>query len=261
MKDAYYFPHFCNARHDRKIMRLRKELGVEGYGIFFMLLEVLRDQIDFKYPITDIDLLAEEFGCSEQKVKVVICNYQLFEVDPTEQFFSPKLLLYLQPYLNMKEQRRLAGLKSGEVRKLKSENEQPLNNRSTTVEQPLNENEQSKVKEKKVNESKVKEIKEGHKTALESAIDDFKIFRKKIKKEMTDHAVVLLKKELDKLASDDEMKIKILDQSILNSWQGVFVLKEEQQPIYQNNKNQRIKSTDSNQHILDQIGDEYFDKE
>jgi hypothetical protein len=41
-KDAYYFPHFYNARHDRKIKRLRKDLGIEGYGIFFMLLEVLR---------------------------------------------------------------------------------------------------------------------------------------------------------------------------------------------------------------------------
>lgn len=155
-KDAYYFPHFCNARHDRKIMRLRKELGVEGYGIFFMLLEVLREQIDFKYPMQDIDLLAEEFGCSEQKIKVVICNYQLFQLDESEQFFSPKLMLYLEPYLNMKEQRRLAGIRSGEIRRLKSaENEQPLNNRSASVEQPLNENEQSKRKKSKVKESKV----------------------------------------------------------------------------------------------------------
>lgn len=151
-KDAYYFPHFSNARHDRKIMRLRKELGVEGYGIFFMLLEVLRDQVDYKYPTTDIDLLAEEFGCSEQKIRVVICNYQLFVTDEEKLFFSPKLFLYLQPYLNMKEQRRLAGIESGKARQLKLEakNEQPLNNRSSPVEQPLNENEQSKVKESKV---------------------------------------------------------------------------------------------------------------
>ena len=56
MKDAYYFPHFCNARHDRKIKRVTKELGVEGYGIYFMVLEVLREQTDFKYPLSEIDL-------------------------------------------------------------------------------------------------------------------------------------------------------------------------------------------------------------
>ena len=59
-KDAFYFPHFSNARNDRKLRRLRKELGIEGYGIYFMVLEVLRDQEGFKYPLEDLDLLSEE---------------------------------------------------------------------------------------------------------------------------------------------------------------------------------------------------------
>ena len=87
-KDAYYFPHFCNARHDRKLKRVQKELGIEGYGIYFMLLEVLREQDGFKYPLDDVDLLADEFGTSEQKVNIVICNYKLFDIDETKNFFS-----------------------------------------------------------------------------------------------------------------------------------------------------------------------------
>ena len=143
-KEAFYFPHFCNARHDRKIRRLRKELGVEGYGIYFMLLEILREQQDLMYPMEDMDLLAEEFGVSEAKVRVVICNYQLFEVDEAEKFFSPKMLVYLEPYFRMKEQRKIAGQKSAEKRM--------LNDRSTTVQQ-------SKGKESKVNEIKEEESK------------------------------------------------------------------------------------------------------
>ena len=154
-KDAYYFPHFSNARNDRKIKRITKELGVEGYGIYFMLLEVLRDQSNFRYPIDDIDLLADEFNTSEQKVRTVISNYQLFEVDENQQFFSSKFYEFMQPYLNMKEQRRLAGVASGEARRKKSLIERPLNDRSATVKQPLNEIEQRKGKE-----SKVKDIKE-----------------------------------------------------------------------------------------------------
>lgn len=161
-KESYYFPHFCNARHDRKIKRLMKELGLEGYGIFFMLLEVLREQTDFKYPIQDIDLLADEFGTSEQKLRVVICNYQLFEIvitDDKEMFLSPKLLVYLQPYFRIKEQRRIAGQKSGEARKIKAlenkNNERPFNDRSTDDKRELNEIEQSKVNESKVNESNI----------------------------------------------------------------------------------------------------------
>ena len=143
-KEAYYFPHFCNARHDRKIRRLRKELGVEGYGIYFMLLETLRDQQDLMYPLEDLDLLAEEFGVSEAKIQVTVSKYDLFEIDESQKFFSPKMLVYLEPYFRMKEQRREAGLKSAAKRQ--------LNDRSTTVEQ-------RKEKESKVNEIKEKESK------------------------------------------------------------------------------------------------------
>lgn len=164
-KDAFYFPHFCNARHDRKIRRLRKELGVEGYGIYFMLLEILREQQDMMYPLEDIDLLAEEFGVSEAKVRTTICNYQLFEVDESEKFFSPKMLVYLEPYFRMKEQRKVAGQKSAEKRM--------LNDRSTTVQQ--SKGKESKVKESKVEESKVSfsEMLSPHLEELGNEYDNF----------------------------------------------------------------------------------------
>ncbi len=152
-KEAFYFPHFCNARHDRKIRRMRKELGTEGYGIYFMLLETLREQHDLMYPMEDIDLLAEEFDVSEAKVRVVICNYGLFEIDEEEKFFSPKMLVYLEPYFKMKEQRKAAGQKSAAKRM--------LNESSTDVQRPFNDRstKESKVKESKVNEIKEKESK------------------------------------------------------------------------------------------------------
>ena len=115
-KDAYYFPHFCNARNDRKLRRVRKELGVEGYGIYFMILEVLREQKDFRYPMDDIDLLADEFKTSDQKVRVVICNYDLFQVDKNEQFFSPRFLEYLSPYLETKQRNRINGIKGNLIK-------------------------------------------------------------------------------------------------------------------------------------------------
>ena len=116
MKDAFYFPHFCNARHDRKIKRIRKELGVEGYGIFFMLLEVLRDQTDFRFPTEDIDLLADEFGTSEQKVRTVINNYDLFQIDDNQEFFSTNLIVFLQPYLVTKERNKISGIRGNLIK-------------------------------------------------------------------------------------------------------------------------------------------------
>lgn len=115
-KDAFYFPHFCNARQDRKIKRVRKELGLEGYGIYFMLLETLREQQEFKFPMEDIDLLADEFGTSEQKIRTVICNYELFQVDEQENFFSISFIKYLTPYLEGKQRKRIAGIKGNLVK-------------------------------------------------------------------------------------------------------------------------------------------------
>ena len=132
---------------------MRKELGTEGYGIYFMLLETLREQHDLMYPMEDIDLLAEEFDVSEAKVRVIICNYGLFEIDEDEKFFSPKMLVYLEPYFKMKEQRKLAGQKSAAKRL--------MNESSTDVQRPFNDRstKESKVKESKVNEIKEKESK------------------------------------------------------------------------------------------------------
>ena len=48
-------------------MLLIDQLGLEGYGIYFMLLETLRDQHDLRYPIEDLDLLADETGIFKSK--------------------------------------------------------------------------------------------------------------------------------------------------------------------------------------------------
>ena len=170
-KDAYYFPHFCNARNDRKIRRVRKELGIEGYGIYFMILEILREQKDFRYPMRDIDLLADEIRTSEQKVQVVVTNYDLFKVDENEQFFSPKFLEYLSPYLETKQRNRINGIK-GNLIKWGYAQKHELDELSDEEIVRLNENKgdlsggdsgggrelsQSKVKKSKVNQSKLYE--------------------------------------------------------------------------------------------------------
>jgi hypothetical protein len=223
-KEGFYFPHFCNARHDRKIKRLRKELGVEGYGIYFMLLETLRDQHDLRYPLEDVDLLAEEFNVSEQKVRVTICNYQLFEIDDEQKFFSPKMLLYLEPYYRMKEQRREAGLKSAAKRK--------LNESSTTVQRPLDDRstKERKEKESKVKESKVKEIKEKESKEENAPKGDFtfrdillnKWFTYKKEKKSTYTLIGQLQLEKQWQDKTDQELEEAINHSISNNYQGLF---------------------------------------
>lgn len=123
-KESYYFPHYIGARNDRKIKRVRKDFGVEGYALFFMTLERLREEETLKIPVEDIDLLADDFGTSEAKLHTLIHNYKLFDFEESENgkiFFSPKQIQYLEPYFEMREQRRLAGIASGKARKRKAQ--------------------------------------------------------------------------------------------------------------------------------------------
>jgi hypothetical protein len=211
-KEAFYFPHFSNARHDRKIRRLRKELGIEGYGIYFMLLETLRDQHDMMYPLADCDLLAEEFGTSDAKIKTVLCNYELFDFDEENRFFSPKMLVYLEPYFKMKEQRVLAGKASAAKR--------VLNDRSTTVQQ-------SKVKESKVKEIKVKESKEEEfeyiPTERELLFERWFTYKKEKRSSYTESGKAQLLKDWE-TKSDLELELAI-NNSISNNYQGLFAPK------------------------------------
>lgn len=60
---------------------------------------------------------------------------------------------------------------------------------------------------------------------LRKTLEDFRLMRERIRKPMTGRALKLLFIELDKLARSDGEKIAILEQSILNSWQGVFEIR------------------------------------
>ena len=67
------------------------------------------------------------------------------------------------------------------------------------------------------------------------ALRDFEEMRKKIRKPLTDRAKVLLLEKLEQLApADEEKQIQILNQSIMNCWQGVFELKEDSRKAIDN---------------------------
>lgn len=150
-KDAYYFSHDSNAKDDPKCMLLIDQLGLEGYGIFWVLVEILRDQPEYKYPTNLIPIIARRYNTTSEKMKAVVLNYGLFTVDEDDNFFSLSLNNRMQHLASVREKRRIAGIASGKVRKQKA-----LNKCSTNVQHKQNKNEQSKVKESKVKEIKNK---------------------------------------------------------------------------------------------------------
>jgi len=63
---------------------------------------------------------------------------------------------------------------------------------------------------------------------LDKAFSDYVEMRKKIKKPMSDRAVELAMEKLIKLSGgNNDTAIEILNQSVMNSWQGLFELKQQ----------------------------------
>lgn len=98
-----------------------------------------------------------------------------------------------------------------------------MNNNRTTSEQQVNTN--KNVKNNKKDKNVINNYSEN--PALNDAILEFVKYRKGIKKPMTDRAVSLMISKLDKMTSDVNEQIEIINQSILNGWQGIFPLNKQ----------------------------------
>lgn len=87
-KEAYYFSHDCNARNDDKIIAVRMRHKAEGYGVYFMLLERLRESSDYM-SIKDYNMLAFDFRVSADLVKSIVEDFGLFSfTDDGKRFYS-----------------------------------------------------------------------------------------------------------------------------------------------------------------------------
>lgn len=78
--------------------------------------------------------------------------------------------------------------------------------------------------------------------SLVEAIKDFIKMRKTIKKPITDRGLKMILNKLDQYGNNDLEKIEILENSIVNCWQGVFELKNKKVPtaIGTQNKNNNV---------------------
>lgn len=115
-KDAYYFSHDSNAKDDPKCVLLIELLGLEGYGIYWMLIETLRDQPDYTYPIALLPALARRYNTTFENVKTVVFNCELFVVKEDKIFFSESLNRRMNVFNEVRLKRSEAGKLGNEKR-------------------------------------------------------------------------------------------------------------------------------------------------
>lgn len=178
-KDVYYFSHDVNASNDPKIVAMESQFGVISYAWWWKLIEKLASSDDYKLPFKKYTFIAldkelgilnenerpfnenerpfneneHNFFCSNESfmfINSLIHDFELLDCDD-EYFWSPSLIRRQEErrskYEKKQEQRRLAGIKSGEVRRKKERKRTTVQRDSTVVEQ----NEQKERKEKEIN--------------------------------------------------------------------------------------------------------------
>jgi hypothetical protein len=92
--NSFYFTHDYNAANDTKILFLRQQLGMEGYGIFWFIVEQLAQSGGF-LPIKITPVLSMQMQVTEAKVRSVITDYELFDI-VDQNFYSERLNKHLQ---------------------------------------------------------------------------------------------------------------------------------------------------------------------
>jgi Domain of unknown function (DUF4373) len=91
MKEAYYFSHDSNTRGDEKIIALMMKHKWAGYGIFWGIIEKLRDSTNYM-SVCDYNLIAYDLRVDTSLVKSIIEEFGLFIfTDCGKYFYSNRL--------------------------------------------------------------------------------------------------------------------------------------------------------------------------
>lgn len=148
----FLFP--TNFRNKRNVKRLIKDFYIQGYGIAVYLLEILAETEEHKYPLNDIDLIADELKVSIPTLQEIIKSYGLFEIiqEGEYKFFSPPLNQWLEPYYKQIEQRKIAAQISVNSRKIKQQKQLLELSQMDSTQRPLND--RLTIKEESKEESK-----------------------------------------------------------------------------------------------------------
>lgn len=233
---------------DRRIKILRSKFGANGVLLYiYLLTEIYRNSFYIRWDedakdscICDLDLTE---GFIEQVKEYLLGRSLLTEIS----ILAKSVTILTSPGIQKRWQAAKKELKrdiyvdpemwllkedeTAAFIKFTQNSVNPPKNPDKSEKNP-DKSEKNCIKERKGKESKGKEIKEKYiyyagAPFLDKAFSDYVEFRKKIKKPMTDRAIELAKRNLEKLADNDSDRIEILNQSIMNGWLGLFELKKD----------------------------------
>lgn len=171
-RTASYFSHDSNARNSDRLIKVRIKYGALGYGVYFMILERLRD--DPRYmSVRDYNMIAFDLRVDSSVIKSVVEDFGLFVfTEDGEYFYSEGFMRRMDLKDNERQKRSAAGKRAMATRwgttdksaitELPETDKSVIrvlsdSDKSVITELPENDNKKSKVKESKVKDDGVEE--------------------------------------------------------------------------------------------------------
>lgn len=116
MAKISYFSHDSNARNSEKLLNVRMKYGAAGYGIYFMIIERLREEVEYM-SVTDYNVIAFDLRVDSSVVKAIVEDYGLFDfTEDGEFFYSESLMRRMSAKDNISKSRSAAGKKAANIR-------------------------------------------------------------------------------------------------------------------------------------------------
>lgn len=243
MKETFYFPHDYNAMQDEKIKMLIRKHGMEGYGIFWAIVEMLYNNANALR--TDYEGIAFDVRTNCEKIESIVNDFDLFIVDG-------------DTFGSMSIERRLNERKEKSRKAKESASYRWNNANALRTECDGNAIKEKKVKEKKEKkEIKVNDITVSTETKIKNeAFEKFNkadawilkvdeqyreiismfVDYKKSKNQAykNEKSFMLMANKLISMSNNnpDNAK-KIVEQSMINNWAGLFELKQNNNKSYE----------------------------
>ncbi|GKU79812.1 DUF4373 domain-containing protein [Paenibacillus sp. L3-i20] len=175
-KEAYYFSHDSNARHDPKITAMRGVYGSEGYGWYWILVEMMRDADEYKLDMHSkyaFNAYAMQMHSNSHAIASFVDDcineFNLFSSDG-KYFWSNSLLIRME----LKNERSEKAKKAADARW----NKGPKNANASKKDADAVDNDA--LKERKGKEIKGKENKEREYTPPVLSFNEIESFKDKI---------------------------------------------------------------------------------
>lgn len=216
-----YFPF--DVKLDDKFELIEAEFGLIGFAVLIKLMQKIYSNGYYCKWSREVELLFAKKNCTSLEVKTIssiikaALSRDIFDLELFEMYSILTSKEIQERYFEAVKRRKQVEI---------IEDYLLINTEFTSSNEYINS--QSKVNETKLNENKQNKINFCENLELNEALNGFVEFRKNIKNPMTDRAVELLIKKLEKFEPNNiKNQIAILEQSIVNGWKGVYELKKE----------------------------------